>query len=436
MPTDTGLCSASVKAAADNRTPAFASANSGRITKLVHGRSRCSARASGEIASSGTAPRRLGIGDGGRREPDHHARERRRHARRAHGHPHPDPEPDVDQRGPDAEPRQHEHRRDQDRRDQERHGVQLRRVEDRDHHERQDVVDDRQGEDERPEAGRRVPRGERQDAQRERDVGGHRDPPAASAVPAGVDRQVDQRGDRHPADRGDHGERRRPPVAQLPAQELPLDLQADHQEEQRHQPVVDPMAEVVRDRPPAGSERERRAPQPVVGVADRRVDPDERHERGDHEQDGARGGFLEELLQRANHAPVQWVGRCHASRSCRPDFPAHLRNRHMLPAGQSTRVTLFTGSSHGFGCCSAGGARTLSASCQTVDTHPRLPASSPRTSSSVGWLLSRLWCWASCSSAGTAAASSPILGGSPKPADAGVRVRRDEGDARSRPATT
>ena len=175
------------------------------------------------------------------------------------------------------------------------------------------------------------------------------------------------------------------------------------------------MAEVVRDRPSAGSDRERRAPQPVVGVADRRVDPDERHERGDHEQDGARGGFLEELLQRANHAPVQRVGRCHASRSCRPDFPAHLRNRHMLPAGRSTPRQLFTGSSHRFGCGSSKAPVRFRASCQTVDTHPRLPASSPRTSSSVGWLWSRLWCWASSLLGGDAGGIIPGIGGSPKP---------------------
>ena len=69
MPTETGLCSASVNALDDTRTPAFASANNGRITKLVHGRSRCSTRASGATASSGTEPRRRGIGAAGVRSP-------------------------------------------------------------------------------------------------------------------------------------------------------------------------------------------------------------------------------------------------------------------------------------------------------------------------------------------------------------------------------
>ena len=56
------------------------------------------------------------------------------------------------------------------------------RVEERDHHDREDVVHDRQGEHERFQARGRAARGERQDPQGERDVGGHGDPPPAGAV--------------------------------------------------------------------------------------------------------------------------------------------------------------------------------------------------------------------------------------------------------------
>ena len=51
IPTDTRLLNASASESEDSRTPAFASANNGRIRKLVHGSRACSTRASGETAS-------------------------------------------------------------------------------------------------------------------------------------------------------------------------------------------------------------------------------------------------------------------------------------------------------------------------------------------------------------------------------------------------
>jgi hypothetical protein len=66
--------------------------------------------------------------------------------------------------------------------------------------------------------------GEREHGQREHHVGGHRHAEPARGVGAGGDGEVDERGDEHPA----HGRRdrkdRRPPLAELPGQQLALDL--------------------------------------------------------------------------------------------------------------------------------------------------------------------------------------------------------------------
>ena len=72
-------------------------------------------------------------------------------------------------------------------------------------------------------------------------------PQPSRPVTAGVDGEVDQRRDDHPADGGDRRHRRLPAVAQLAVDQLALDLQADDEEEDRHQPVVDPLPQVELD---------------------------------------------------------------------------------------------------------------------------------------------------------------------------------------------
>ena len=79
----------------------------------------------------------------------------------------------------------------------------------------------------------------RDDADREGDVGGHGDAPAAGAGVPGVERGEDEGGHDHAAEGGDGRERCGAPVAQLAGDQLALDLQAGQQEEQGHQPVVD-----------------------------------------------------------------------------------------------------------------------------------------------------------------------------------------------------
>ena len=127
---------------------------------------------------------------------------------------------------------------------------------------------------------RRVARGgeEPERAERERGVGRHRRAPAARAVAARVERQEDRDRHRHAAERGGHGDPDPPPLAQLAQVELALGLEPDDEEVERHQALVDPLAQLVRDARAADPDRELGRPHRLVGVRPRRVRP---HERGD-----------------------------------------------------------------------------------------------------------------------------------------------------------
>ena len=113
--------------------------------------------------------------------------------------------------------------------------------------ERGDVVDDHQREQEHAQSRRAVAADEREDAERERGVGADRDAPALRVGRTAVEREIDERRRDDAADRGDDRRRQTPPLAQLAHVELAPDLEADDEEEERHQAVVDPVAEVQRD---------------------------------------------------------------------------------------------------------------------------------------------------------------------------------------------
>ena len=122
-------------------------------------------------------------------------------------------------------------------------------------------------------------------------------PQPSDPVPADVDRDVDQGGHDHAADGGDRRQRGGPRVAQLALDELALDLEADDEEEDRHQRVVDPLLQVEVDRVAADRDRHVGVPQVEVRLLPRRVRPDQRdHRRGD-EHDAARGLLVEEVAQ-------------------------------------------------------------------------------------------------------------------------------------------
>ena len=93
-----------------------------------------------------------------------------------------------------------------DQRQRERGEIHVLGVEDRDDRDRADVVDDCNGEQQGLECHRNARTEQGQQAQREGDVGGGRDRPAAQILRrAQVERHEDDRRDRHAADCGDDG---------------------------------------------------------------------------------------------------------------------------------------------------------------------------------------------------------------------------------------
>ena len=152
--------------------------------------------------------------------------------------------------------------------------------------ERDEVVDDARASAGRRAAGRgcrgptsaSTPEGERR-------VRRHRDAPATRARMAEVEREEDQRSgrssrrSRRPAVVRCGGARRSSPMSSSPPR-----LQPDNEEEEDHQPVVDPAAQALRDPGPADADREVLCPEGVVR-ASAGVRPDDRDEHGGQEDD-------------------------------------------------------------------------------------------------------------------------------------------------------
>ena len=127
-----------------------------------------------------------------------------------------------------------------------------------DDEQRDDVVDDddRQQEAAQPVGEARADQGEH--AEREGGVGRHRHAPALGRVVAGVEGEVDRDRDDHPAEGGEHRQGQAAALAQLADVELAPHLEPDDEEEERHQAVVDPVAQVLGDARGADLDRERR----------------------------------------------------------------------------------------------------------------------------------------------------------------------------------
>ena len=83
----------------------------------------------------------------------------------------------------------------------------------------------------------------RENAQRERDIRGHRDTPAAGKLPAVVEGRIHESRDEHATHRGDHRQGRFPGAGQFAGQQFALDLQTDDEKEDAHQAVGDPVAD-------------------------------------------------------------------------------------------------------------------------------------------------------------------------------------------------
>ena len=114
-------------------------------------------------------------------------------------------------------------------------------VEQCNHDDRTQVVDDCQGHQEQLERHGNTLAQQSQHTQRKGNVGGHRDSPAAECVRVVlVDEPIDQRWHHHAANRRCTGQHDLGRLGQLAFQQLAFDLKADQQEEQGHQAIVDP----------------------------------------------------------------------------------------------------------------------------------------------------------------------------------------------------
>ena len=216
---------------------------------------------------------------GARHQPDRQAGDDRVDARPKHRQPHPDAHEHGPGLAPAArEPQCHEHR-EQRERDREREQRNAIAVGEGDDEQRTEIVDDRERQQEHAQPRRTGGRDERKRAEGERRVGGHRRPPSPRAGAAGVDREVHADAQRHAAQGCDHRDRDAAPLAQLAEVELTLGLQADDEEEQRHQPFIHPLAQAPRQGVLAQAERQSRAPQRFIGVRPGRVGPQQRRER-------------------------------------------------------------------------------------------------------------------------------------------------------------
>ena len=210
---------------------------------------------------------------------------------------HPRDERERQQQEARADPLLDQQREDRDRHQAEREEeqVELLGVEDRDDGDGQQVVDDGQREQERPQARGQVGADHGQDRHGEGDVGGGGDrPPREPAVGAEVPGDVDQRRRDHAAHRRGHRQGRAARVAQVAGDELTLELEADDEEEDRQQAVRGPLAQAQVQVQRDAEQRDRlgdrlEVADRLVGAGEGGVGPDDRDGRADDEQQASGG---------------------------------------------------------------------------------------------------------------------------------------------------
>ena len=190
-----------------------------------------------------------------------------------------------------------------------------------------------------PQALRHAAAGQRKQPERQRGVGGHRDPPALRGRAAQVEREVDRDRHAHPGDSSDHGQRQAPPLAQVSDIEFAPRLQAEHEEEERHEAAVHPLAQGQPD--PVVPKRERQLGPPELLVG-RRVDihPNQGRDDGGEDDRGPARLGPQELAQRRlepadpDRALRELVGRASQPAAARGRAPTR---RARGPVGQHPR---------------------------------------------------------------------------------------------------
>ncbi len=124
-------------------------------------------------------------------------------------------------------------------RDDQREHVETVGVDERDDAERADVVDDSEREEEHAQASGNARSHERESTDEEGRVCGDDDTPRVRVAGAGGDRDEQHGGDGEARERGEDRHARPAPAGQLADRELATNLEADGEEEDRHQRVVD-----------------------------------------------------------------------------------------------------------------------------------------------------------------------------------------------------
>ena len=240
------------------------------------------------------------VGDG--QQPHHQADDHRVDAGLQDRDPRRDPRRRVDDPGPDPGPAQEQDHGEDPGRDAQRDQHDGLAVGGADHHQRDQVIDDRDRQQERAHPVGEPGPGQRQRPERERRVRRHGRAPAVSGRAAGVDGQVDDDGDDQPAQAGRDGQRQPGPLAQFAHVELAAGLQAEDEEEERHQPAVDPLAQVQRH---PGIDEPDRQPGAPDGLIRRRADvhPDQRGHRHAQQHCRAAGLRAQEHPQRRLQIP-------------------------------------------------------------------------------------------------------------------------------------
>ena len=244
------------------------------------------------------ARRGAGVGEQAHDQPHHH----RVHAGLEERHPGGRAEQEVARPEPHARSPDARHRdQDADPRQQRRH-LQPRAVKNRDNGQSGQIIHDGEGEQVGAHPVGQPGTDQRQHSECERGVGGHGRAPAPGSRATRVGGEVDGDGDDHSAQADQQRQRQPPPLAQFAHVELAPRLQADDQEEERHQAGVHPAVQVVGQARAADVHRQPGGPERFVGSR-RDVRPDQRADRGGQEDRRAARLRAEELAQRGLQVP-------------------------------------------------------------------------------------------------------------------------------------
>ena len=230
-----------------------------------------------QIAACG----RVGDGERPHREPRDHGVD----ARLLERHPDDHGEHRVQRTASDAREADHEDQSHRADGHGERRQVDGLAVDDGDDQQRDQVVDHGDGQDEGPERCREPRAENREDAEGEGGVRGHRRTPAVHGIAAAVDRQIDENRHDHAADAGEEGQHHPAPVAQFAHVELAPRLQPHDEEEERHESAVDPFVEIQRETVRADPDGQVGGPHHLV-----RVEIDVRPDEGGHHGGEQHGG--------------------------------------------------------------------------------------------------------------------------------------------------